>query len=58
MNNNKYNGVVVPMVTPVTPNGFLDKQAVERIIKSFVKAGVSYEEKPAEPESGESLFLD
>lgn len=41
MNNNKYNGVVVPMVTPVTPNGFLDKQAVERIIKSFVKAGVS-----------------
>ena len=41
MNNNKYNGVVVPMVTPVTPNGFLDKPAVERIIKSFVKAGVS-----------------
>lgn len=41
MANNKYNGVVVPMVTPVTPNGFLDKPAVERIIKSFVKAGVS-----------------
>lgn len=41
MNNNKYNGVVVPMVTPVTPNGFLDKPAVERIIKSFVKAGVN-----------------
>lgn len=41
MNNNKYNGVVVPMVTPVTPNGFLDKPAVERIIKSFVNAGVS-----------------
>lgn len=41
MNSNKYNGVVVPMVTPVTPNGFLDKVAVERIIKSFVKAGVS-----------------
>ena len=41
MNNNKYNGVVVPMVTPVTPNGFLDKPAVERIIKSFVNVGVS-----------------
>lgn len=41
MNNNKYNGVVVPMVTPVTPNGFLDKPAVERIIKSFVNAGVN-----------------
>ena len=41
MNNNKYNGVVVRMVTPVTPNGFLDKPAVERIIKSFVNAGVN-----------------
>ena len=41
MNKNMYNGVVVPMVTPVTHNGFLDKPAVERIIKSFVKAGVS-----------------
>lgn len=41
MNSNKYNGVVVPMVTPVTPNGFLDKPAVERIIRSFVQAGVS-----------------
>lgn len=41
MNSNKYNGVVVPMVTPVTPSGFLDKPAVERIIKSFVEAGVS-----------------
>lgn len=41
MNSNKYNGVVVPMVTPVTPNGFLDKPAVERIISSFVQAGVS-----------------
>ncbi|MBO5824224.1 MAG: dihydrodipicolinate synthase family protein, partial [Prevotella sp.] len=36
-----YNGVVVPMVTPVTPSGMLDKPAVERIIKSFVEAGVS-----------------
>ena len=41
MNSTKYNGVVVPMVTPVTPNGFLDKPAVERIIRSFVQAGVS-----------------
>lgn len=41
MNSSKYNGVVVPMVTPVTPAGYLDKPAVERIIKSFVEAGVS-----------------
>ena len=37
----KYKGVVVPMVTPVTKNGTLDTQAVERIIAFFVKAGVS-----------------
>ena len=41
MNNSKYNGVVVPMVTPVTPEGNLDKPAVEKIIKSFAEAGVS-----------------
>lgn len=41
MSTKKYNGVVVPMVTPVTPTGMLDKPAVERIIKSFVEAGVS-----------------
>lgn len=41
MNSSKYNGVVVPMVTPVTHAGFLDKPAVEKIIKSFVKAGVN-----------------
>ena len=41
MSTKKYNGVVVPMVTPVTPSGMLDKPAVERIIKSFVEAGVS-----------------
>lgn len=40
MNNTKYNGVVVPMVTPVTKGGLLDKSAVERIMKSFVNAGV------------------
>ncbi|MBQ9677107.1 MAG: dihydrodipicolinate synthase family protein [Prevotella sp.] len=37
----KYHGVVVPMVTPVTENGTLDTQAVERIIAFFVQAGVS-----------------
>lgn len=37
----KYAGVVVPMVTPVTASGALDVAAVERIIKSFVEAGVS-----------------
>lgn len=41
MSTKKYNGVVVPMVTPVTPTGMLDKPAVERIIKSFVETGVS-----------------
>lgn len=41
MNKSKYNGVVVPMVTPVTADGALDVAAVERIIKSFVEAGVS-----------------
>lgn len=37
----KYCGVVVPMVTPVTPEGRLDKGAVERIIEFFAQAKVS-----------------
>ena len=37
----KYKGVVVPMVTPVTKEGKLDTEAVERIIEFFAKAGVS-----------------
>ncbi len=37
----KYKGVVVPMVTPVTKDGKLDTQAVERIIDFFAKACVS-----------------
>ncbi len=37
----KYCGVVVPMVTPVCADGALDVAAVERIIESFVKSGVS-----------------
>ena len=39
--NSKYGGVVVPMVTPVTQDGRLDVEAVGRIVKSFVEAGVS-----------------
>ena len=35
MNNSKYRGVVVPMVTPVTQDGRLDVKAVERIIEFF-----------------------
>ena len=41
MNNSKYCGVVVPMVTPVTQDGRLDVEAVKRIVDFFVKAGVS-----------------
>lgn len=37
----KYEGVVVPMVTPVTENGTLDVAAVKRIVGSFVDAKVS-----------------
>ena len=41
MNNSKYHGVVVPMVTPVTQDGRLDVEAVERIVNFFAGAGVS-----------------
>ena len=41
MKEKKYCGVVVPMVTPVTPEGRLDKGAVERIIEFFAQAKVS-----------------
>lgn len=37
---NKYHGVVVPMVTPLTAEGRVDTAAVERIIRNFVKHGV------------------
>lgn len=37
MSHKKYCGVVVPMVTPVTPEGHLDTEAVVRIIDLFVK---------------------
>lgn len=36
----RYAGVVVPMITPVTPSGDIDTMAVQRIIKSFVESGV------------------
>lgn len=38
---NKYHGVVVPMVTPVTKEGDIDVKAVERIIDNFTKYNVS-----------------
>lgn len=41
MNNSKYRGVVVPMVTPVTQNGLLDTVAVKRIIDFFAQYQVS-----------------
>ncbi len=39
--NEKYHGVVVPMVTPVTKEGNIDTDAVERIIENFAKYNVS-----------------
>ena len=41
MNNSKYRGVVVPMVTPVTQDGRLDVEAVKRIIEFFADNQVS-----------------
>ena len=41
MNNSKYRGVVVPMVTPVTQDGRLDVEAVKRIINFFADNKVS-----------------
>lgn len=41
MNNSKYRGVVVPMVTPVTQDGRLDVEAVKRIITFFGEHNVS-----------------
>ena len=37
----KYKGVIVPMVTPVNKNFSIDKDAVKKIIESFITAGVS-----------------
>ena len=41
MNNSKYRGVVVPMVTPVTQDGQLDVEAVKQIINFFANNNVS-----------------
>lgn len=41
MKDNKYKGVVVPMVTPVTEQGEIDVPAVQRIMKLFVQHGIS-----------------
>lgn len=41
MKQSMYKGVVVPMVTPVTKEGLIDKEAVKRIIESFVENGIS-----------------
>ena len=38
---NKYHGVVVPMVTPVTREGDIDTAAVERIVGNFTKHNVA-----------------
>lgn len=39
--NEKYHGVVVPMVTPITKEGNIDTEAVERIINNFARNNVS-----------------
>ena len=41
MNNSKYHGVVVPMVTPVTRDGRLDVEAAGRIVEFFAANKVS-----------------
>lgn len=41
MKDSKFRGVVVPMITPVTEQGELDIQSVEKIIELFAKHGVS-----------------
>src|SRR5215510_3404565 len=36
----KHHGVVVPMVTPIRPNGDLDEEAVDRVIEFLLVGGV------------------
>ena len=36
-----YHGVIIPMITPVTPNGELDEPAVRRVIDYLVDGGVN-----------------
>ena len=37
---NRFSGVVVPMITPISDDGTVDEQAVVKIINRFVTAGV------------------
>ncbi|MEW5957852.1 MAG: dihydrodipicolinate synthase family protein [Chloroflexota bacterium] len=39
--NTPYHGVVVPMITPVTPAGDLDEPAVRRVIDYLIRGGVN-----------------
>ena len=39
--NKQFHGVVVPMVTPITPNGAIDTAAVARLVEHLAQAGVS-----------------
>ncbi len=41
MENKRYSGVVVPMVTPVRQDGTLDTPSVERLVTFFAEGGVS-----------------
>ena len=36
-----YHGVIIPMITPVTPNGELDEPAVRRVIEYLIDGGVN-----------------
>ena len=42
MNNGlKYEGTVVPMVTPITAAGALDESAVARLVETLIDGGVN-----------------
>ncbi|NDV64252.1 dihydrodipicolinate synthase family protein [Bacteroides sp. 224] len=41
MKDSKYKGVVVPMITPITPQGEIDTTAVNKIIRKFAACQVS-----------------
>jgi dihydrodipicolinate synthase/N-acetylneuraminate lyase len=40
-NHTPYHGVIIPMITPVTPDGELDEPAVRRVIDHLIEGGVS-----------------
>jgi 4-hydroxy-tetrahydrodipicolinate synthase len=39
--NGKHSGVVVPMVTPITADGRLDEESVDRLVESLLAGGVN-----------------